>query len=120
MKLKIALVQMRSEKGAIAENLKAMSVIISEADKKDIEIICFPEASITGYVNPIKYPQAVISADGEEVEALCSMTQGHRPIVLAGLIEKNPAGKPFITQLVVSDGKIIGLYRKKSSGTKKT
>jgi predicted amidohydrolase len=112
--INIALIQMRSEKGAIADNLKAISGFIAEADKQGIDIIGLPEASITGYHNPTKYPQAIINADGPEVDALLRMTRGLKPAVLAGLIEKNPAGKPFITQIVVHDGKVTGLYRKKA------
>jgi predicted amidohydrolase len=113
MKLRIGLIQMRSEKGAIDDNLKAISGFITEAEKKGVDILGLPEASITGYHNPNKYPQAVISTDGPEVDTLLCMTKGHKTTVLAGLIEKNPAGKPFITQIVVRDGKMTGLYRKK-------
>jgi len=114
--LKIGLVQMRCEKGAIADNLKTIADYISEADKKGVEILGLPEASITGYHNPLKYPQAVISTDGPEINALLSMTKWHKPTILAGLIEKNPAGNPFLTQIVVQDGKITGLYRKRRLG----
>jgi predicted amidohydrolase len=112
----IALVQMRCEKAAITDNLKAISNIITEADKKGVDIIGLPEASITGYHDPTKYPQAIIEKDGAEINALLRMTKGRKPTVLAGFIEKNPSGKPFITQIVVHDGKMTGLYRKKIIG----
>lgn len=114
--LKIALIQMHSEKGAIADNLKAISGFIIEADKRGIDIIGLPEASITGYHDPTKYPQAIISTDGPEVDALLKMTEGKKPTVLAGLIEKNPAGNPFLTHIVARDGKVTGLYRKRRLG----
>jgi predicted amidohydrolase len=107
---------MRSEKGAIDDNLKAMSGFINEADKRGIDIIGFPEASITGYHDPTKYPQAIISIDGPEVNALLKMTKGRKPTILAGLIEKNPAGNPFLTHIIVQDGKMTGLYRKRRLG----
>jgi predicted amidohydrolase len=116
MKLKIGLVQMRSEKGVIDYNLKAISGYIKEADKRGVDILGLPEASITGYINPLKYPQAVINTDGPEVDTLLRMTRGLNPVVLAGLIEKNPAGKPFISHIVVHDGKVTGLYRKRRLG----
>ncbi len=107
---------MRSEKGAIPENLQAISGFINEVDKKRVEIIGLPEACITGYHDPTRYPQAVISTDGPEVDALLSMTKGRMPTVLAGFIEKNPTGKPFITHIVVQDGKVTGRYRKRRLG----
>lgn len=61
--LKIALVQMFSEKGAIEHNLTETSRHIEEAEKRGIDIIAFPEASITGYHEPARFPHAVITQD---------------------------------------------------------
>jgi predicted amidohydrolase len=118
MKLKIGLVQMLSEKGAVADNLKAISGFINEADKRGIDILGLPEACITGYNNPLKFPKAVLSTEGPEIAALLKMTalprkdSNKKLTVLAGLIETNPGNKPFLTHIVVSDGKITGRCRK--------
>lgn len=69
--------------------------------------------SITGYADPIKFPLAVIDLDGSEVAQFIEMTREKSTIVLAGLIEKNPDGKPFITQIVAQDRKLLGCYRKR-------
>lgn len=110
--IKIGLIQMRSEKGAIDDNLKAISGYISEADKRGVDIIGFPEACITGYNNPAKYPEAIIRLDGVEIDAVLRMTKGRKITVLAGLLEENPESKPYITQIVIHDGKLAGYYRK--------
>ena len=112
--VKIGLIQMRSEKGAIEENLKSLSGFIARADMRGMDIIGFPELSITGYADPIKYPRAVIRLDGEEMAAVLRMTRGRKATVLAGLIEENPDGKPFITQVVIRDGQLMGYYRKRT------
>ena len=112
--LKIGLVQMRCEKGAIAENLESLSRYLAEAETRGIDIIGFPEMSITGYADPNKYPNAAIPLDGKEIGSLLKMTEGRRFSVLAGLIEKNPAGLPFVTQAVIRDGELTGYYRKKT------
>lgn len=44
------------------------------------------------------------------------MTVGRKVTVLAGLIEENPESMPFITQVVIRSGKIIGYYRKNAIG----
>ncbi len=112
--LKIGLIQMCCEKAAISENLKILSEHITEADMKGIDIIGFPEMSITGYADPTRYPEAIIRLDGAEMDAILNMTSGRQVTVLAGLIEHNPAGRPFITQVAIRDGKLIGCYRKKT------
>jgi predicted amidohydrolase len=110
--IRIGLVQMHCEKGTIAQNLERMSTYIEEAAARDVDILGFPEMSLTGYADPTRYPQAVIGLHGPEVGRLCQMTRRCSITVLAGLIEKNPAGKPFITQVVVQRGALQGYYRK--------
>lgn len=111
-RLKIGLVQMRCEKAAVADNLDTISCYLDAAIAHGVEILAFPEMCITGYSDPSQYPHAVISLDGPEVGRLLEMTVATDIIVLAGLIEENRAGKPFITQCVVSDGRLAGIYRK--------
>lgn len=110
--VRIGLVQMRCEKGAIAENLEAMSSYLAEAEKLGIDIIGFPEANITGYHEPKRYPDAVLSLEGPEVATLLKMTEGKKLTVLAGIIEKNPVRHPFTTHIVARSGKLTGYYRK--------
>jgi predicted amidohydrolase len=97
--LKIGLVQMRCEKGAINENLAAIAAILTEAAGRGIQIVGFPEMSLTGYANPHKFPQAVISLDGPEIGQLLALTQGLPLTTLVGLIEARPGAKPYITPL---------------------
>jgi predicted amidohydrolase len=113
--IKIALVQMFSEKGAVEQNLAETSRHIEEAHKRGIDIIAFPEASITGYHHR-QFPHAVITQDGPEVAKFVKMTEGKGLTALAGIIEKNPDGVPFITHIVASGGKLTG-YHRKVSGT---
>jgi predicted amidohydrolase len=110
--INVALIQMRCEKNAIAENLDATRGYLNEAAAKGIDIVAFPEMSVTGYADPTRYADAIVRLDGPEVEALLSMSEGVEATALAGLIEVNPRGKPFITQIVVRDGRLVGYYRK--------
>lgn len=103
---------MLCEKGAIAENLDRISHYLAEAKERKINIVGFPEMSITGYADPSRYPQAVIRLDGPEVRHFLDLTKGNPATVLAGLIEANPEGKPFITHIAARDGQLLGWYRK--------
>jgi predicted amidohydrolase len=110
--LRIGLIQMRCEKAAISENLESISSYLAEAVARRIDILGFPEMSITGYADPTQYPQAVLRLDGPEVAQFLECTKGAPVTVLAGLIEENPQGKPFITQITARDGRLLGYYRK--------
>ncbi|MBN2074401.1 MAG: hypothetical protein JW762_02500 [Dehalococcoidales bacterium] len=115
-KLRIALVQMFCEKGAIDQNMALMADYIEEAENRSIDIIGFPEASLTGYHEPARFLKAVLSLDGPEVAGLLKLTEGRNLTVLAGIIEENPNGLPYITHIIARNGKFIGYHRKMYDG----
>lgn len=112
--LRIGLVQMRCEKGAVAANLGAIASHLRDGAAQGAEIMCFPEGSITGYVVPTRYPEAVVRLDGPEVAQFVALTRTAPVTAIAGIIESNPDGKPFITQVVARDGCLLGFYRKRT------
>jgi predicted amidohydrolase len=112
--LRIGLVQMRCEKGAIAANLAAMEEHVRAAQQQGIDIVCFPEASITGYVDPRRYPDAVLRRDDPAVARFAVMTQTSPITALAGIVEANRGGLPYITQVVARAGSVQGFFRKRT------
>ncbi len=117
--VRIGLIQMRCEKAAIDQNLASISGYLEEANALQIEIMGFPEMSISGYADPTRYPEAVLRLDGPEMKRFLEITTiAPRATVLAGLIEANldsagnPAGKPFITHIAARNGQLLGSYRK--------
>jgi len=111
-RIRVGLVQMRCEKGAVVENQEHIAAYIAEAARRDIDILGFPEMSLTGYADPLRSPEVALRLDGPEVADLLKVTRGFSGAVLVGLIEANPSGKPFITHLVARQGALIGYYRK--------
>lgn len=110
--LRLSLVQMRCEKGAIGANLAVMSNYVDEAVSRGVDIVGFPEMCITGYIDPGRCPEAVLRLDGPKVAQVVAMTRARPITLLAGLVEANPRGKPFITQIAARDGHLLGFYRK--------
>lgn len=110
--MKIALAQMQAEKAALEQNLAYHAAVLEEAQKRNIDIVAFPEMSLTGYADPNRFPQAVIDLDGPQVARFLELTRGLNLTALAGLIEANPGGKPFITHIATRDGRLLGFYRK--------
>ena len=102
------------EKGDIDSNLQHHSEYILEAESKGVDILVFPEASITGYNDRMKHPEAIISRGGDEIDTLCKMTSGLKTTVLAGFVEENRGDKPFVTQAFIREGQVIGFYRKRT------
>ena len=109
---RIGLIQMNCEKGAIQKNLEVIAGCLAGAAARGVEIVGFPEMSLTGYADPTKYPESLLDLHGPEVAQLLKLTEPYPLTALVGLIEKNPEGKPFITQIVLRQGEFLGFYRK--------
>lgn len=112
--LRVGLVQMRCEKGAIDANLTAMEAYLRDGRHQSADVMCFPEASITGYADPRRYPDAVLHLSDPAVSRFVAMTQASPIAALAGIVETNPDGRPYITQVVARAGKLVGFYRKRT------
>jgi predicted amidohydrolase len=110
--MRLALMQLHCPKGEVERNLAAHAAHIEEARTRDVDVLCFPEMSLTGYLDPARWPEAVLTLDAPAVRGLIGLTAGDEMVVLAGLVERNPGGKPFITQIAARDGEMIGVYRK--------
>jgi predicted amidohydrolase len=87
---------------------------LEECRKKGVDIVCFPEMNITGNINPLKYPNAVISRYHSSIQQITDMSFTYQTVIIAGFSEKNYRGKPYVCQFVAKEGKIVGCYRKKS------
>lgn len=103
---------MRCEKGTVSDNLNSIRACLQGGSANGADIMCFPEMSITGYIDPTRQPDAILRLDGPEIARFASMTRQSDVTAIAGLVEANPNGKPFITQVVAQDGKLVGFYRK--------
>ncbi|HEY7781762.1 MAG TPA: tRNA preQ1(34) S-adenosylmethionine ribosyltransferase-isomerase QueA [Ktedonobacterales bacterium] len=112
--LLIGLAQMRCEKGDVAANLAATEDALRQGAERGAAIMCFPEANLTGYVDPTVYPEAILRADDPAIARFIAMTGTYHLTALAGFIEVNPGGPPFITQVVARDGALLGRYRKRT------
>lgn len=110
--LNIGLVQMRCEKGALDENLSSIRASLRAGAAGGVDIMCFPEMSITGYINPQQSPEAILRLDGPIVARFVRMTSDIPVTAIAGFVEANPRGRPFITQVAACAGEILGVYRK--------
>ena len=113
-KTKIALVQMESIVGDVKSNLKKIENYIKESYKNKVHIICFPEAAINGYskeTDPIG-----LNEKSELYNRFKKWAIDYSITILAGFIEGNPEGKPYITHLVATPDGEIDFYRKSHLG----
>jgi predicted amidohydrolase len=111
--IRIALAQIRCEKGDWSGNLKSVGQYMAQASAEGCDIVIFPEMSLSGYCDPTRFPESVQPLESEQVDKFVRLTGQCRIAASAGFIEANPDGKPFITQVLAQDGRIVGTYRKR-------
>ena len=99
--------------GDFEGNLSMITESIRKAVASGCDIICFPEACITGYSTTNVF---TVSEDSDCLKALSDISK--EITVVIGAFEK--ADKDFITQFVFFDGRIIGRYRKTHLGMNET
>lgn len=112
MKLKIAMSQMRCEKGDWEGNLRRTEEFMSEAAAQGCQVAVFPEMGLSGYCCDEHYREAAQPLDSPLVRRFVDMTTRYRIAASCGFIEANGEDKPFVTQVLAQNGRIIGVYRK--------
>ena len=106
--MRIGLIQMRCEKAATANNLAHIAGLLDDLAGHAPDVVAFPEMSLTGYTDPVRHPEVKLELDGPELRSLLDVTRPHGFVVMVGLIERNPAGKPWITQVVMRAARTSG------------
>ena len=92
-----------------AEQIKQQ---IDEALREGVEVICFPELSITGYTcADLFFTQSLQQNAMRELEALCDYTRGKAIIVLVGA-PLQVDNDLFNCAFVMTDGEVMGVVPK--------
>ena len=85
--MKVAAVQMNSLVGAVAQNLQSLAGWVAKAAAEEVDLICFPEMSISGYA----MPQSTASSESlvdEAVAQVLEMSAEYAVTIAAGISER--------------------------------
>jgi predicted amidohydrolase len=103
------------EKGDLQANLAAHVDLLDRAAQAGCDLTVFPEFSLTGSIDPVRFPDDAIAIDNDAVETLIAATGDHRSAAVFGLSERC-GDEFFITQAVAIDGRLRGTQRKRHLG----
>ena len=107
--VKIGLAQVRSKLGDVKWNLSHHLEYINRAKREDVDILAFPELSLTGYM--IK--DLVYELADDCRKALVELEKSSKDIcVLAGFVEEVRPGIYQNSMAVICDGKFLGTIPK--------
>jgi len=94
----------------VKTNLEAAIDNIEAAKAQGVDLVVFPELSLTGYFVRERYHEAALRIDSPEIRRLAGATKGTAAVV--GFIEESPAMNFYNSALVAVDGEILFAYRK--------
>ena len=93
-------------------NAEQIKLQIDEAITEGVEVICFPELSITGYsCADLFFTQALQLSSMRELESICDYTRGKAIIVLVGA-PLQVDNDLFNCAFVMTDGEVMGVVPK--------
>ncbi|HSH02313.1 MAG TPA: NAD+ synthase [Anaerolineae bacterium] len=108
--LRLALAQINTTVGDIAGNAAKVLMWIEKAQAQNVDIILFPELTITGYPpEDLLFKTDFIAANREALEGLVAHTAGITAVV--GFVEQ--ADDLYNAAAVLHDGRLAGIYRKR-------
>jgi N-carbamoylputrescine amidase len=113
--VKVALAVMNCKPGEPDYNFSRTVGFVREASRLGAELVCFPEASLTGYGFRREDSGMALPLDHPLVRALESLSREHNMVLLVGLMERASHGL-YLTHLVIGPGGERALYRKVNLG----
>lgn len=94
----------------VKANLEEIIEKIESAKQAGVDLIVFPELSLTGYFVRERYHEVALRMDAPEIGRIARATKGTAAVV--GFIEESQAMNFYNSALVAVDGEILFAYRK--------
>ncbi len=112
MKVKVGLAQMAPVLGQLASNLKIHLDLVQEANGQNVDLLIFPELSLTGYwLREEAFSVAVKPSD--EDTTFGPLLEASRFIdLVVGFVEKDRRHRYFISAAYLAQGRIVHIHRK--------
>ena len=112
MKLTIGLAQISPRLGDVQANLDKHLQFIEQAAAQGVELIVFPELSLTGYMlQDLVHEVARTPAPDDPL--LAPLMQASRKLdLVVGLAERDVRGRLFTASLYLAQGQIVHIHRK--------
>nr|UQM69634.1 nitrilase [Desulfococcus multivorans] len=94
----------------VKSNMEDTLQKIEAAKAEGVDLVVFPELSLTGYFVRERYHEAALRMDSPEIKRLAAATRGTAAVI--GFIEESKAMNFYNSALVAVDGEILFAYRK--------
>ena len=107
--IKLGLVQFNPVVGDVFGNVERMCQIIDEAKVHGVDLLAFPELSVTGYPpEDLLYQESFIHSNLEAIQRILKVTDNI--CVIVGFVDKQES--LFNASCVIKNQKVLGIYHK--------
>jgi predicted amidohydrolase len=113
--LRVAVAQIESVPGDLTANHRKHREVIDDARAAGVELLVFPELSLTGHGAGAEAPRRALNAASELVTSLAEASAGMRTVF--GLIEETTAALFHNTAVMVRDSRVEFVHRKVNLAT---
>lgn len=108
--MKVGLAQIDCKLGDVRANLEKIRGFVSEAKKRKVDLLVFPELSLTGYSVGSLVPEIAIRADDPLIEDL--KKESREISLVIGFVEESRELNFYNSALYLEKGRIKHLHRK--------
>ncbi|NLX11180.1 MAG: hypothetical protein GXY36_16150 [Chloroflexi bacterium] len=114
MNLKLGLAQIAPKLGDLRANVEKHLGLIEQAAAQGVELLLFPELSLTGYnLQDLVYEVAAhASPDDPTFAPLLDASRAHGMDITVGFVEEDARHRFFIAQAYLSRGEIVHVHHK--------
>jgi len=112
MKLTIGLAQISPRLGDVQANLDKHLQFIEQAAAQGVELLVFPELSLTGYMLQDLVHEVARTPASDDPLLAPLMEASHKLDLVVGLAERDVRGRLFTASLYLTQGQIIHVHRK--------
>ncbi len=111
-KFTIAAAQSSSIRGDLQSNIEEHIEFTKIAAEYEVDVIVFPELSLTGYEPDLAHKLA-LNIDDDILNPLVDISNKLRIAIIAGCPIRFDSAMPFIGSFIIQPGKPISVYRKR-------
>lgn len=108
--LHVAVAQIDSQLGDLRGNTNKHLDFIRRAADSGVEVLLFPELSLTGYSLGSRVPEVALPRDHEIIKLISQAAPNMT--VLVGFVEEGPAAQFFNSVVALRDGRVVFIHRK--------
>lgn len=112
MKIHIGLAQIYPKLGDVNANLTKHLDYIAQAKARGVELVIFPELSLTGYQVQDLVPEVAIRAHPDDPTFAQLLTASHDLDVVFGFVQQDSRNRFYIASAYLSKGECLHIHRK--------